>query len=165
MGLIGIKSSIITLLAILAYGLLVQLLGIQTTIWGHLEQLVFALGIYSGPYYYKHANKGCMTYSQGVQIGLIVVAFTGLISGLLTYVVSQFIDPGFIKRLLAGIQQALQQDYLKPENNQQFMELLEAHLTPLSLLAMIVVTTCLTGFIWTLIIAYFSKSDQQKADS
>jgi hypothetical protein len=157
MWLIGIRSGIITILALIAYGLLVDLLHLQASIWGHLEQIVLALGIYSGHYYYKQAHQGYMTYVQGIQIGSIVGAFTGAVSGISTYLVSKFLDPGFIKRLIASVEAALKQPGLQKASSQKVLAFMETALTPQTLSILIFLSTCLVGFILNLVIAAFTK--------
>jgi Protein of unknown function (DUF4199) len=161
MWLIGIKSGIITVLALIAYGLLVDLLHLQASIWGHLELIVLALGIYSSHYYYKQAHQGYMAYGQGLQIGLMVVAFTGVVSGISSYLVSKFLDPGFINRLVSSLQVGLEQSGL-PEDNQRLLALMESILTPQTLSIFTCLSTCLVGFILNLLIAGFTKRIQPK---
>jgi hypothetical protein len=161
MWLIGIRSGIITVLALIAYGLLVDLLHLQASIWGHLELIVLALGIYSSHYYYKQAHQGYMTYGQGLQIGLMVVAFTGVVSGISSYLVSKFLDPGFIKRLVASLQIGLEQPG-SPEVNQRLLALMESSLTPQALSIFTCLFTCLVGFILNLLIAAFTKCIEPK---
>jgi hypothetical protein len=50
---IGIKSGLITVLGLIAYGLIVQMMKLEQTLWGKLDYVVLALGIYVGHYHYK----------------------------------------------------------------------------------------------------------------
>src|SRR4051794_18848477 len=109
MWLIGIRSGIITLLALIAYTLLVQVLHIKNPILGHLDHIVFGLGIYSAHYYYKHANNGFVSYKQGIQVGMITVLFTSLIITLLTYSMLLVYGNQFINALLIELEGIAQQ--------------------------------------------------------
>jgi hypothetical protein len=164
MWLIGIRSGIIAVLGLIAYGLLVDLWHLQASIWGHLEHMVLALGIYSSHYYYKQAHQGYMTYGQGIQIGLIVVAFTGAVTGISSYLVSTFLDPGFIKRLAASVQASLEQPGLQEESSQKVLAFMETTLTPQTLSILIFLSTCLIGLFLNLVIAAFAKCVNPKAD-
>lgn len=161
MWLIGIRSGIITVLALIAYGLLVDLLRLQASIWGHLELTVFALGIYSSHYYYKQAHQGYMTYGQGIRIGLMVVAFTGIVIGISSYLVSKFLDPGFIKQSIASLQVGLEQSGVS-EDNRRLLALMESSLTPQTLSILTCLSTYLVGFILNLLIAAFTKRVKPK---
>ncbi len=156
---IGIRSGIITVLALVAYGLLVQTFNLQTSVWGNWEYIIFALGIYSGHYFYKQANKGYMTYGQAVQVGSMVAAFTGIISGVASYLVSQFVDPGFINRLLITIRVIFQQQN-QEEQYIRWLDWLETNLNPISFGILVGGSMCLTGLILNLVVAIFTKSNQ-----
>ncbi|OJW68554.1 MAG: hypothetical protein BGO68_01240 [Candidatus Amoebophilus sp. 36-38] len=158
MWLIGIRSGIITLLALIAYKLLVQTLSISNSFLGHLEHIVFGLGIYSAHYYYRYANKGTMSYKQGIQVGMITVLFTSLIASLLTY--SMFLKYGkqFMSALFMELKNTAQQ--LDPGNslmqdNPIFIELIN---NPRFFIFMMFLSITLTGFIFTLLISLFSRT-------
>jgi hypothetical protein len=161
MWLIGIRSGIITILSLIAYGLLVDLLHLQASIWGHLEHIVWAIGIYSSHYYYKQVHQGYMTYGQGIQIGLITVAFTGIVSGLCSYLMSKFLDPNLIKRLVASLQVGLEQSGLS-EENQRLLVLMENSLNPQTLSIFTCLSMCLVGTLLNLLIAAFTKCIRPK---
>ena len=161
MWLIGIRSGIITILLLIAYGMIVQMMQLKSSIWGNLEHVVFAIGIYSGHYYYKYAHKGYMTYREGVQVGLIVAGFTALVSGAFTYGVAKFVDPFFTKKMVASIKVALQQNQLEEGKVQEIVHFIEANMTPGVLLVIIPLATLLVGFIFNLIIAIFSRHAKQ----
>lgn len=160
MWLIGIRSGIITVLGLIAYGLFVQMMNLSTSLWGSLEYVVFALGIYSGHYYYKYANRGFMTYGKGIQVGLIVVTFTGLVSSVVSYTAA-FVDPSFTKRIISGVKIALQQNYIDEGNIQEVVRFIEANMTPELLLGITLLATLLTGLVFTLVITVFSKRSEQ----
>ncbi|MEM7055666.1 MAG: DUF4199 domain-containing protein [Bacteroidota bacterium] len=160
MWLIGIRSGIITVLGLVAYGLFVQITELNTSIWGNLEYVVFALGIYSGHYYYKYANRGFMSYGEGIQVGLIVIVFTGLVNSVFSYAAARFIGPSFIKRIISGVKIALQQSPLDEGNIQEGVRFIEANMTPELLLVITFFTTLLTGLIFTLLITVFSKRSE-----
>lgn len=157
---IGIKSGIITVLGLILYGLAVQMIGLQYPLQGSLEYLVLALGIYSGHYYYKAAHQGLLTYKEGLKLGLIVVAFTGLLNGLLVYLYAR--DQGliFIKQLTSKVQEALQQMGTDENSLEEIVQLLQQHATPGLLLLGTLFSTILLGFILTLVIATFSRNSK-----
>jgi len=153
---IGIKSGLIIVLGLIAYGLVVQLVGLQHSLWSNLEYVVLVLGIYSGHYYYKAANNGLMTYRQGLKLGLITVSFAGLVNTLPAYLYTKLVDASFIVQLTENVQKVLQQkatDEIIIEKVKRFMQ----HMTPEFLLIGIFGSTVLLGFAFTLIIAVFSR--------
>src|SRR3569623_1738341 len=153
---IGIKSGLITVLSVIAYGLIVQLMGLQHSSWGNLYYAVLALGIYSGHYYYKAANNVTMTYKQGLGLGGIVILFVGLANTLPLYLYTKFIDTSFILQLTETIQKAWQQKDLDEVMTGKVIQFIQ-HMNPELLSIGTFLSTILLGFALTLIIAVFSK--------
>jgi len=156
---IGIKSGFITVLGFIAYGLIIQLIGLKPTLWG--GYVVLTLGIYSGHYYYKAANNSTMTYKQGLGIGLIVVSFAGLLNALPVYLYTRFIDADFNTRNIPDIQKTLQQMGADTVIIEKAVQLIQ-HKTPELLLLGTLVSTMLLGLIFTLVITAFSRHPKKK---
>lgn len=151
---IGLKSGIITFLGLIAYGLLLPSLGTG------LEYVVLALGIYSGHYYYKASNDGLMSYRQGLQLGLIVSAFTGFINGFIIYLYTQHADPSWIEQLSKNLQNILQKKGVASPMIEEVGQLMQ-HMSPAHLGIGIFLSTVLLGFALTLVVTAFSKSSQK----
>ena len=153
---IGIKSGFITVLGLIAYGLIVQLMRLQHTLWSSLEYVVLALGIYSGHYYYKSANSGFMTYKQGLKLGLVIVSLASLVNTLPIYLYARFMDATFITQLIENVQSTLQKTATNQAVTEKAIQFMH-HMTPEFLLIGIFISTILLGFSFTLIIAAFSR--------
>ena len=159
MWLIGIRSDIITLLALIAYTLLVQVLNLKNSILGHLEYAVFTIGIYSALFYYKNANNGSITYIQGLQVGMIAVLFTSVVISVLTYVMLFIYGNHFVHALLIELKKSVQQ--IDPTNTsaQNNIAFIESLFTSKFLAVLIFLSISFTGFIFTLFIALFSRKN------
>ena len=160
MWIIGLKSGIITVLGLMAYGLLIQSLGGQAAPIGRLEYVVLALGIYSGHYYYKAASNGLMTYRQGLKLGLIVTSFTGFVNGFLLYLYAQHATPTGIEKLTEHVQKALQQQGVGTPMREEVGQWMQ-QLTPTLLGVGTFISTVLLGFALTLVVTAFSRSSQK----
>jgi hypothetical protein len=159
---IGIKSGLITVLGLLAYGLVIQLMGLQYSLWGNLEYAVLALGIYSGHYYYKAANNGSMTYQQGLRLGGIIASFTGLVNALPIYLYIKLTDASYLTQLAENVQRALRQKGIDETVAEKIIRFMQ-HMPPEFLLIGIFVSTVLLGIAFTLVIAAFSKTAKKTA--
>ncbi|MHB9148145.1 MAG: DUF4199 domain-containing protein [Candidatus Amoebophilus sp.] len=159
MWLIGIRSGIITLLALIAYTLLVQVLNLKNSILGHLEYAVFTLGIYSALFYYKNANNGSITYMQGLQVGMIAVLFTSVVISVLTYVMLFTYGNNFVNTLLLEFKKSVQQIDLTNNSVQNSITLIESVFNSKLLGVLIFLSISFTGFIFTLFIALFAKKN------
>ncbi len=162
---VGIKSGIITVLGLVVYGLVAEVVGLQYPSRGSLEYIVLALGIYSGHYYYKAANQGAMTYKEGLQLGLIVATSTGLINGLLVYLYARHKGSIFTKRLISNVQEALQQMGTDDFKIKEILQIMQQYVTPGFLLFGTLVSTALLGFLFTLAIAAFSKNPKENSST
>ena len=163
MWVIGIKSGVITVLGLMAYGLIVPMLGLQPSLWG-VEYVVLALGIYSGHYYYKAANNGLMTYQQGLKLGLIISSFTGLVNGLIIYLHTKRSDPSLLEKLAENVQKALQQKGVSETMIEEVVQWVQ-HMPPALLLLGTFASTVLLGFALTLVVTVFSRSPKRTTSS
>lgn len=162
MWLIGIRSGIITLLALIAYILLVQLVELKNSILGHLEHVVFALGIYSAHYYYKQAKDGVIAYKEAIQVGMITVVFTSVVITALTWNLFLIYGEGFIDALLTNVTSTIQQidaNHLSIQNEARVLKILRS---PTRLIMMIFLSINLTGFIFTLLIGLFVRTKKHQ---
>jgi hypothetical protein len=157
---IGIKSGLITVLGLIAYGLIVQLMGLQHSLWGDLGSVVLAIGIYSGHYYYKAVNNDSMTYKQGLKLGLVVVSFAGLANTLPLYLHTKFVDASFIVQLAESIRKSLQQRSIDEAIIEKAVKFIQ-NMTPEFVLIGTFFSIMLLGFSFTLIIAAFSKHSKK----
>ena len=160
MWIIGLKSGIITFLGLIAYGLLLPSLGLSG---GGLEYVVIALGIYSGHYYYKADNNGLMSYTQGLKLGLIVAASTGLANGLIIYFSMRHADPELLEKLTTNIQETLQRRSVGEPIIEEVGRLMQ-HMSPALLGFGVFASTVLLGFAITLLVSAFSRSSTSQEE-
>jgi predicted GNAT family acetyltransferase len=118
--------------------------------------VVLALGIYSGHYYYKAVNHGLMTYRQGLKLGFIITSFVGLVNALSVYLYTKLIDDSLIVQLTEGVQDTLRKKGMEEPITEK-MVLVMQHMSPELLLIGTLVSTVLLGFVFTLVIAAFSR--------
>jgi Protein of unknown function (DUF4199) len=161
---VGIKSGLITFLGLFAYGLIAELMRPQHVLSSNLAHVVLALGIYSGHYYYKAVNHGSMTYKQGLKLGLIVTSFVGLVNAFLVYLYTKLINGSLIVHLTQGVQNTLRQEGMEETTTEKIVLLLQ-HMAPELLLISTLAGTILIGFVFTLVIAVFSRHPRRPPSS
>lgn len=164
MWIIGSKSGLITVLGLIAYGLIKPKILLQSSLWGNLEYVVIALGIYSGHYYYKVANNGLMTYKQGLKLGLIITSFTGLINSFIIYLYAKFLPYALAEELTQNVKTALQQKGITAAMIEEVLQLIQ-HMSPKLLSMGTFISTVLIGFIITLVVAAFSRRTTRSTDN
>ena len=88
---------------------------------------------------------------------LIICAFVGIVHVFLIYMLTQFIDAALISQLIAGIQANLQEKGLDEASIATVVRLLQQYVTPSFLLMTTLVGTVLVGFVFTLVIAAYTR--------
>jgi hypothetical protein len=161
MWLIGVNKGIITGLFLIAYSLVVDLLHLQTSIWGHLEHLILAICIYKSHDDYQQSYENKLSYLQALKLNFIVVTFTSLVNSVFIYLMSRFVDGGFMYRLLVNIKTALKKQRLPEEGYQKLADWIEHILTPTTLAISVFISTCLVGITLSLIIAAFVQTKKK----
>ncbi|MCU0317780.1 MAG: DUF4199 domain-containing protein [Amoebophilaceae bacterium] len=161
---IGIKSGLIIVLGFIAYGLVIQFMGLQRLPWNNLYYVVLILGIYFGHYCYKEANNGLMTYQQGIKLGLISNAFVGLVNACPIYLYTKFVDASLISQLAQSVQESLRQKGIEEASIGEIAQTIQ-RMSPEVLAIGVLVSTVLLGFAFALVIAVFSKSSKKTTSS
>lgn len=157
---IGIKSGIITALGLVAYILVIQIIELMGPLGDKLVYAVLLLGIYSGHYFYKSANSGFMSYTEGVKVGLVVVFSAVLLLGLVSYMCVRLMDTMLREKLLSGVQQALQTKGVDEDTIAFIMH----YMTPERLVFASLLSILLTGCVFTLIIPIFSRNPRKSVE-
>jgi hypothetical protein len=159
---IAIRSSIITLLGFVAYGLLVQTLRLNGPIVGSLEYVVFMAGIYSAHYDYKATHKQQMTYGKGIKLGLMTVFLTALWASAIVYGMIRYYGKKLILLLLKDMEIFLQQAPSQHPSSQASPSWLALLDNPLVLSIAIFVSILLTGTVLTFILSWASKAKNNR---
>lgn len=157
MWIIALKSSIITFLGLIIYGLLLLLLGPSSL--GSLQYVAWGLGIYSAHYYYKAANDGLMSYIQGLKLGLLVSSLTGLCSSLVIYFYTSTV-PGAINTLQDSLRNILKHQDTDEVIITQVIQFVD-NVTPSFLFFGTLISTVFLGFFITLFISAFARNSQK----
>jgi hypothetical protein len=161
----SILSAIITILMLIIYALLSQSSDYISANFKNIEYIIFPLGIYSGHYFYKRKNNNLMSYSQGIQIGIIISFFCGIITGLFNYLYTKKLDPEFAKNLVKNISKNIQNTQnIDTELIQSKLIELQAYLTPKLIFFLTTIVILIFGSFVTLIITLFTGSKQQKEE-
>ncbi|MEN0016357.1 MAG: DUF4199 domain-containing protein [Bacteroidota bacterium] len=159
---IGIRSSIITLLLIMTYGLMLSMGLLKYVGSSNLGHVIFGLGIYSGHYYYKRACEGRLRYREAVQVGLIIVGITAGTIASLSYCIVKFVDPLLVSHTMEHMKSTLQQSHVDASRAETIIPALVSYLTPAGFALSIALTILIPGIILNLVIAVFSAGFAKK---
>lgn len=165
------KSAPVTTTAVgLRYGLLV---GLASTIYSfvlnmtHLEQSavkwlslgILGAGIVLAQQLYKRSNSGFIGFGDGLGIGMIISAVSGVISAVFSYIYLSFIDPEMIGRIMEKARTDMEnRGNLSDEQIEQGMQMTTKFMTAPVMSLMVLVGSLLLGLLLSLVISAIIKN-------
>jgi hypothetical protein len=107
----------------------------------------------------KEVMNGYISYGQALGFGCLTFLFTGIVSGIFTFVFFQFIDPGAINTLMQASEEALLKSSpeLPDEQLDAALEMQRRFMTPVLLSITIFFSNVLVGCLMSLITSIFLK--------
>jgi len=115
---------------------------------------------------YKNANNGFMSYGEGFKISFVSIVIGGIISGLVSFVYLQFIDPSALEAMKEAqiaaaekIMEAFNVD-LPEDQMDEAIAKIEADTTAFNFFKNSVTSSIVGGLILALIIAAFTKKSR-----
>lgn len=126
----------------------------------YLTYPIMIAGVILAQVNYKKALDGTLTYGQAVGVGVLAMAFAGLISGLYTFLLYQVIDPSLQEQLrIFTEEQIIKQGRVPEEQLEMAVNMAAKFQTPSIMFAMAVVGSAFIGLIISLITAIFIKKN------
>lgn len=119
------------------------------------------VGIYLAHQNYKLQNGGFMSYGQGLGIGVMLSAVSGLLTGIFNYVYRTIIDPEMAGRLMEAVRAKMEEaGNMTDEQIDGALKMSEKFSAgPIGIVFGVLITV-FTGFILSLIISAFTKHAQ-----
>ncbi len=151
------------------YGLLVGLVSVIITFglyatgqeqgplkW--VSTLVLIGGMVMAMNNFKQANGGFMSYGQGLGIGTLVSAVSGVLTAIFVYIYMGFIDPGAIERMMEKARMDMEaKGGLSDEQMEQGLAMAGKFMTPAALTISVLIGSIIMGFIISLVVSAILK--------
>ncbi|QJX45597.1 DUF4199 domain-containing protein [Hymenobacter taeanensis] len=154
----GIRYGLITGLVTVIVTLAINMSGLEQSPAKWLSFLVLLAGIWMAHTYFKQHNNGFMSYSQGLGIGSLLSAITGLLNGIVSYVYINFVDTEFLTRSMERARAEMEaQGKLNDEQIDQALGMAAKFTNGPFMLIGAILGTLLFGFIFSLIISAITK--------
>lgn len=110
---------------------------------------------------YRTLNGGYMTYGEGLSVGTLTAAISGLLSSLFSVFYTTVIDTGLMERMMEKSREQLEaQGNLSDEQIEQSLEFAQKFQSPGILFLFGVIGSALGGLIFSLIIAAFMRRNK-----
>ena len=102
---------------------------------------------------FKAENSGYMSYGQGLGIGTLIAAISGLLNSTFTMFYTQFIDTNLMKKALETAREDMERRGMSDDQIDAGMQFSEKMMSPGILFAMGIFFSIFIGFIISLIVA------------
>ena len=158
---VAVKYGLLTALVGVVYSLIIMVADLgDNRILSSLAYLILIGGIVVAMKQYKAANFGYMSYGQGLGIGAIVSVIFGLLSGLFTWLYTEFVDTEYMARMMEKQREQMIQQGLSDEQIDAGMKMAENFQGPVTMILGAGVITLIIGFVLSLIISAIMKNSR-----
>lgn len=159
---VGLRYGLLSGLIYVIYLFVLFVANLATnTAAGWLGLLIPAAGIYLAHRDYKARNNGFMSYGQGLGIGVILSAMSGLLTGAFNYAYRTFIDPEMAGRMMEEVRAKMEEAGNMTDEQIDGALKMSAKFSdgPISIVFGLLVAV-FTGFLLSLVISAFTKYAQ-----
>ncbi|GAB3830041.1 DUF4199 domain-containing protein [Pontibacter rugosus] len=105
---VALKWGFIFALVGVVFTLILMIAGLAENRWlSSLSYIILIAGIVIAMKNYKSQNYGYMSYGQGLGIGSLVSAIYGFLSGLVSWLYIEFVDPAYMTRVMDKQREAM----------------------------------------------------------
>lgn len=158
---VAIKYGLLTALAGVVYSLIMMVSDLgDNRLVSSLAYLILIGGIVLAMKQYKDINYGYMSYGQGLGIGSIVSVLFGLLTGIFTWIYTEFVDTEYMGRMMEKQREQMIQQGLSDEQIDAGMKMAENFQGPVTMILGAAVITLIFGFILSLIISAIMKNSR-----
>ena len=126
----------------------------------YIIYLIIGVGIYLAMNEFKKENQGFISYGQGLGVGTLMSAISGLISNFFSMAYMKFIDPTITDQIMKKAVEDMEKKGMPDEQIDQAMEMAKMFMNPGAMFVLGLLGTILVGFIMSLIIAAIVKKDK-----
>jgi len=158
---VALKWGIIIGICSVVFSTLIMVLGLVANQGvGFVAYIIIGIGVFMAMNAYKKENNGFMSYGQGLGIGTLMSAVSGLLSSAYSFVYMKFIDPSVMDQIFKKAEADMEKKGLSPEQIDQAIEMSKVFMSPGAMFVWGVVGSIFLGFVFSLIIAAFVKKDK-----
>lgn len=151
---IALKYGVITAIASIVYNVILILAEKnQSQALSSLGLIILIVGMVYAMREFKSENGGYMSYGQGLGIGTLIAAISGLLGATFMMFYTQFIDTNFVQRALDTAREDLERRGMSDAQIDAGMQFSEKMMSPGLMFAVGVLFSVFFGFIISLIVA------------
>lgn len=158
---IALKWGIITAVVVIIYTVVLYMTGLfKTPSLSYVAFLFLLAGIILAVKEYKILNNNFVGFGEGLGIGTLTSAVTGLIASIFSFAYIMFIDTTIPQQMADMQREQLESRGMTAEQVEQTMELASKFSSPGILFLFGILLYIFIGFIWSLIVSAIFKKDK-----
>ena len=158
---VAVKYGLLTGLVGVVYSLIIMVTDLgDNRILSSLAYLILIAGIVLAMKQYKAINYGYMSYGQGLGIGSLVSLIFGLLTGIFTWIYTEFVDTEYMGRMMEKQREEMLSQGMTDEQIDAGMKIAENFQGPVTMILGAAVITLIIGFILSLIISAIMKNSR-----
>ena len=162
---IALKWGLITAILIIIYTVVLYMTGyFKNPSLSWLSFLLLVFGIFMALREFKSLNSGYMSFSEGLGVGTLMSAVTGLLSSIFSYIYINFIDTTIMQQMSDLQREQMEERGLSSEQIDQAMELAAKFTSPGLIFLFGIIGYVLFGFIFSLIVSAIVKNTKPEVE-
>ena len=143
------------------YSTLIMVMGLLgNPALGWVAYVVIAVGAFLAMKSFRKENNDFMTYGQGLGIGAMTSAVSGIISSTYSFVYMKFIDPTAMDPIMKKAEEGMEKKGLSPEQIDQALEMSKVFMSPGAMFVWGVLGSIILGFLFSLLISAIVKKEK-----
>jgi Protein of unknown function (DUF4199) len=157
----ALKFGLITGVAYIIYTTILYVSGqAANTALGWLGMIISITGMVFAMKEYREDNSGFMTYGEGLGIGTMMSAVSGLLAGTYGYIYNTFIDPTMRQQIMDKVRTDMENKGMDDDKIDQAMQMTEKFSSPGMTFLFSIVGAIFIGFLISLIISAIMRKNK-----
>lgn len=162
---IALKWGLVTAILIIVYTVILYVTGLfKTPSLSWISFLLLLIGIFMALREFKSLNSNFMSFSEGLGVGTLLSAVTGLIGSIFSYIYINFIDTTIMQQMSDLQREQLESRGMSSEQVDQAMEMAAKFTSPGLMFLFGILGYIFFGFILSLIVSAIVKNSKPETD-
>lgn len=162
---IALKWGLVSAVLIIIYTVVLYMTGLfKTPSLSWISFLLLLLGIFLAMREFKTLNSGYMSFSEGLGLGTLMSAVTGLLGSIFSYIYTNFIDTTIMQQMSDLQREQMESQGLSSEQIDQAMEMAAKFTSPSMIFLFGIIGYVFFGFIFSLIVSAIVKNSKPEVE-
>ncbi len=162
---IALKWGLVSAVLIIIYTVVLYMTGLfKTPSLSWISFLLLLIGIFMALREFKSLNAGYMSFSEGLGVGTLMSAVTGLIGSIFSYIYTNFIDTTIMQQMSDLQREQMESQGLSSEQIDQAMEMATKFTSPGMIFIFGIIGYVFFGFIFSLIVSAIVKNTKPEVE-